>query len=511
MDLSVILKNLQISMEDSCDSSHSCPLAMVLKHIQDMLKPNASEQGVFILGTTEQLFLNADVSWLFPAIPETELRSIYIDFVKSLMYYAALPVCDTDSGNLPPSFFRDIPGRSCAVSAVMQALLLRLGDTEAPLYHITRNRSLTRALAPFMCVFSVTHLQDQPWTSEASKKDALGLLASISQTIGHECCLDLLCGKTVDDHTGVLQTVLDMLKSELTKENWKQNQATKHVFSWILVQVKRPWLVYYLESVFPPSLLISDDHLLENKVLGVHCLHHIILNVPAADLRQFNRAHVIYHALFNHLYTSEAQLLEVVLPCLLDLLSVLERPHADISCPRKRNRYDQVLCHILTYMEMEDKIALRLLYATTLIPFIERMGIVIVRHLKRLERVIIGYLEISDSPEEKTRLTILAVLEKTIQVAWPRIECRMPVLGRSLLRLLCDVTRETQPPDVRKDLLVRTTHCLQMLDSCSHGKLKGILEEVDNTCANETVLECIKMITDPPSYELITQQSPAKE
>lgn len=49
-----------------------------------------------------------------------------------------------------------------------------------------------------------------------------------------------------------------------------------------------------------------------------------------------------------------------------------------------------------------------------------RMGIVIVRHLKRLERVIIGYLEISDSPEEKTRLTILTVLEKTIQVAWPR-------------------------------------------------------------------------------------------
>lgn len=63
------------------------------------------------------------------------------------------------------------------------------------------------------------------------------------------------------------------------RENWKRNQAVKHVFSWLLVQVGRPWLADYLEKVFPPSLLISDDYRNENKVLGVHCLHHIVLNV----------------------------------------------------------------------------------------------------------------------------------------------------------------------------------------------------------------------------------------
>lgn len=48
------------------------------------------------------------------------------------------------------------------------------------------------------------------------------------------------------------------------------------------------------------------------------------------------------------------------------------------------------------------------------------MEICIVRHLKRLERVIAGYLEVSDGPEEKARLSILEVLERTIQCAWPR-------------------------------------------------------------------------------------------
>lgn len=63
------------------------------------------------------------------------------------------------------------------------------------------------------------------------------------------------------------------------RESWKRNQAVKHVFSWMLVQVERPCLTEYLEKVFPPSLLISDDYRTENKVLGVHCLHHIVLNV----------------------------------------------------------------------------------------------------------------------------------------------------------------------------------------------------------------------------------------
>lgn len=67
------------------------------------------------------------------------------------------------------------------------------------------------------------------------------------------------------------------------RESWKRNEAVKHVFSWLLVQVGRPCLADYLDKVFPPSLLISDDYRTENKVLGVHCLHHIVLHVVRYD------------------------------------------------------------------------------------------------------------------------------------------------------------------------------------------------------------------------------------
>lgn len=49
-----------------------------------------------------------------------------------------------------------------------------------------------------------------------------------------------------------------------------------------------------------------------------------------------------------------------------------------------------------------------------------RMGVAVCRHLRRLERVVLGYLEVTDPPEETSRLKILEVLQKTSRAAWPR-------------------------------------------------------------------------------------------
>ncbi len=45
------------------------------------------------------------------------------------------------------------------------------------------------------------------------------------------------------------------------------------------------------------------------------------------------------------------------------------------ALPRKPNRFDDVLRHILTYMEMEHKLDLRRVYAKNLVLFIERWGL----------------------------------------------------------------------------------------------------------------------------------------
>ncbi|NXM84846.1 TTI2 protein, partial [Oenanthe oenanthe] len=127
-----------------------------------------------------------------------------------------------------------------------------------------------------------------------------------------------------------------------------------------------------------------------------------------------------------------------------------------------------------------------------------RLGILIVRHLKRLERVILGYLEVSDGPKEEARLAILETLQCTIEHAWPRMPCRLPVLLKALLRLLWDVhtDRGPTPEDVRAALLHRATQCLILLDHCCQGQVKELLQGVHSSCEESRVRECLSKVQE---------------
>ncbi|XP_053856662.1 TELO2-interacting protein 2 isoform X2 [Vidua macroura] len=322
-------------------------------------------------------------------------------------------------------------------------------------------------------IFAVTHKDERPWTTARSRAVAQELLERLVRAAGCGSVEEFLRGKEGDEE-GRFGAVMGLLKQELTKDTWKCNPASKDVFSWALLRVSRPWLCPHLERVLPPALLLSDDFQEENKVLGVRCLHHIVLNVPGADLCQFNRAQVVFHALYNHLYSREAPLIQAVLLCLLDLLPILERCQRRQGQGRATSPWDQVLQLVLTHMEAEHRLALRRVYAGTLPAFVTRLGILIVRHLKRLERVILGYLEVSDGPEEEARLGILETLRCTMEHAWPRMPCRLPVLLKALLRLLWDVHTERgpTPEPVRAALLHGATQCLILLDRCCQGQVK---------------------------------------
>uniref|UniRef100_A0A8C3U9H4 TELO2 interacting protein 2 n=1 Tax=Catharus ustulatus TaxID=91951 RepID=A0A8C3U9H4_CATUS len=351
-----------------------------------------------------------------------------------------------------------------------------------------------RRLQGHAFIFAVTHREQRPWTSARSRELAQELLERLVRAAGCGSVEEFLRGKEGGED-GAFGAVMGLLKKE---DTWKCNPASKDVFCWALLRVSRPWLCPHLERVLPPALLLSDDFQEENKVLGVRCLHHIVLNVPGADLCQFNRAQVVFHALYNHLYSREAALIQAVLLCLLDLLPILQRCQQHQGQARPTSPWDQVLQLVLTHMEAEHGLALRRVYAGSLPAFVSRLGILIVRHLKRLERVILGYLEVSDGPREEARLAILETLQCTIEHAWPRMPCRLPVLLKALLRLLWDVHTERgpTPEPVRAALLHRATQCLILLDHCSQGQLKVLLQGVHSCCEEERVRECLRKVQE---------------
>ncbi|NWX46517.1 TTI2 protein, partial [Steatornis caripensis] len=127
-----------------------------------------------------------------------------------------------------------------------------------------------------------------------------------------------------------------------------------------------------------------------------------------------------------------------------------------------------------------------------------RLGILIVRHLKRLERVILGYLEVCDGPEEEARLGILETLQCTIEHAWPRMPCRLPVLIKALLKMMWDVHTDegSTPEPVKAALLQVASECLILLDRCSEGQVKALLEGVYSSCEENRVRECIRKVQE---------------
>uniref|UniRef100_A0A3Q0QVR3 TELO2 interacting protein 2 n=1 Tax=Amphilophus citrinellus TaxID=61819 RepID=A0A3Q0QVR3_AMPCI len=319
---------------------------------------------------------------------------------------------------------------------------------------------LTVSLFEFWCVYVC---QDQVWTSTASRAAAQHLQEALLSAGGWRDSAHLLMGDT-EESRGILGEILHILQPQLTKCSF---------FTCVLVQVTRPSLSPHLPHLLPPSLLFSDHHRPENCMLGVRCLHHIVLNTPAAELRQFNRAEVLYQALFKHLYTTEATVIQLVLACLLDLLLILEKPPSCSSSRRKPCRHDDVLRLVLTHMEAENKVVLRRVYAAALPAYIDRMGVAVCRHLRRLERVVLGYLEVRDPPQETTRLKMLEALQKTARAAWPRMQCRVNVLLRCLLRLLVDVSSDTDLCDsLKQQLMDQSAACIRLLDACSRGSVQ---------------------------------------
>uniref|UniRef100_G3PPL7 TELO2 interacting protein 2 n=1 Tax=Gasterosteus aculeatus TaxID=69293 RepID=G3PPL7_GASAC len=157
--------------------------------------------------------------------------------------------------------------------------------------------------------------------------------------------------------------------------------------------------------------------------------------------------------------------------------------------------HDDVLRLVLTNMEAEQKVALRRVYASAL----PLMGVAVCRHLRQVERVVLGYLEVRDPPEETSRLKILEVLQITTRAAWPRVACRVAPLLRCLMKLLVAVDSDGELRlSVRQRLMDQASVCLQLLDACCHGDVQRLLQQVDSSCCSSEVLRCLATVIATP-------------
>ena len=128
-----------------------------------------------------------------------------------------------------------------------------------------------------------------------------------------------------------------------------------------------------------------------------------------------------------------------------------------------------MLHRYMSSMETENQITVRRIYSRHLARFITSLGVTIVRHIRRLVRLLDDYLSIYDGPEEQCRFSCLDALYALLQQAWPRIAAgsagHADAIMRSLVRLIHDAATDgtTTSRDVTDKLIHRALECVDLL------------------------------------------------
>uniref|UniRef100_T1JFG6 Peptidase S1 domain-containing protein n=1 Tax=Strigamia maritima TaxID=126957 RepID=T1JFG6_STRMM len=170
------------------------------------------------------------------------------------------------------------------------------------------------------------HTETHPWTNTKIimlNREFLNNILSTCKCKSLEEVMEGGAGCRFEE--GLSKNLFAYLIPKLKSDNWKNDPSNRFVFNWCLHLIKHPNVLDVLPEVLTPSLLLADDFVLENKIMGVKCLHHIIDNVNPTELRMYGRADVVYDALFHLVYTNEAELIDVLYPCLLQILTIVNQ------------------------------------------------------------------------------------------------------------------------------------------------------------------------------------------
>ncbi|XP_071942543.1 TELO2-interacting protein 2-like isoform X2 [Antedon mediterranea] len=355
-------------------------------------------------------------------------------------------------------------------------------------------------------IMCATHDTLMQWTSEYSIKESKDLQLVLCNACTEPSIRHLLTYESpleTPDKDRILpqemfSQVLKILQPKLTKSTWKKEPICQHVYKWCLIQMMHPHLGQHLDIVLPSALLFTDDYQVPNKIIGIECLCHIIKEVDATELKWHNRAGVIYSAVHSQIYSNKAHLLDVVIPCMLSILGVIEKSPIRDNCVRNVNRYDEILQLLLANMESEQVIVLRRLYLKYVPLFVDKMGVTILRHIKILLRIISSYLEVSDGQEEKGRLATLQLTNKLVQVIGSRLTRHTNVLLKALLRLLYDSCLQgfNESNAVTKEIQNSVVKTIRNLQVCCYDSVNRDLKQVVESEVKSIpqFVECVNQI-----------------
>ncbi|PSN50103.1 hypothetical protein C0J52_04714 [Blattella germanica] len=162
---------------------------------------------------------------------------------------------------------------------------------------------------------------EDKWTTSKTLQSSEKLIKHLLKLWHCNTVPELLTGAKYE---GLFLASLLALRPKLLINTWKTYPAAVSCYKWILFHVKSPHLGSHLSNVLPTALIVLDDFVLDNRIIGIQCIQHIVENVTRTELAWHGHGEVIYKALEPILYHREEKLVRPLISCLLAVLKKTE-------------------------------------------------------------------------------------------------------------------------------------------------------------------------------------------
>ena len=365
--------------------------------------------------------------------------------------------------------------------------LLHLGTAEcneSTIDHLQKYKSwIIKQSCWHLMLFVCSRLGRFSWTNPELQEMCEKTLNILCKITGHKDVRELLAGSTSNERIilgdGVFGRFLDHLSLVFTKDNWRKNLTWKHSLIWCITKIKYPNLGKHVPKIVPFLLLMVDDYVNNNKILGITTLVYVINNVNASDMNLYGHGKVVYEALFSQLYSGDSNIFELTLPCLNKILNFIE-PNSDCVSSFSWTLWDKTVEKIIQNIECSNNIQTRQVLLKLLPLFVESMGLNCAKHTNSIFKALQFVLLLPDTEEEKSRFYALRVYQKVIKHTWTIIRRYQVPLLKTHIKLFLDISSmESICPILKRKFEELIMENLLLLRLCCGQEFDTLLSETE--------------------------------
>ncbi|XP_039288504.1 TELO2-interacting protein 2 isoform X2 [Nilaparvata lugens] len=221
----------------------------------------------------------------------------------------------------------------------------------------------------------------------------------------------------------------------------------------------------------PTALIILDDYLASNRLVGLKCLDRIVRSISKSEFDSYCSDDSIYRMLHPMIYNFESSTVEPVISC---ICAVLEK-RLDNVAKMKWTQYDDIMGAWLSAMAMEQKLDLRAAHIQCFSIFLTSMGCACVRWSERIINVFEEY-----SVYHKEQEHCFKAMHVFMRETWKRTHKHFPQLIVILLKALHDLNDENSCANNEnyENRISSIVQCLNLLRKVTPDQMNKIASDL---------------------------------